>query len=120
MAAPRAAVGFDDHTVFWNHRSIVALVTILIDTMKFATSVVAIALAAAAPCVLGTSAEVDLSENIKSICKYLCSVGDFGVRNEQVIKTWYLGSLIAGILIDCGVVVSEIYPFERTYYLQRN
>ena len=35
--------------------SIVALVTILIDTMKFTTSVVAVALAAAAPSVSGTS-----------------------------------------------------------------
>ena len=54
------AVGFDDHTVFWNHRSIVALVTILIDTMKFTTSVVAVALAAAAPSVSGTSAGISL------------------------------------------------------------
>lgn len=85
--------------------------------MKFTTSVVAVALAAAAPSVLGTSSGVDsLPENIQSICKHLCSVGDFGVRNEQVIKTWgCLGSDRGDDLIDYSVVISEIYPFERTY-----
>lgn len=51
-----------------------ALVTILIDTMKFSTSVIAVALAAAAPSVLGTSAGVNLSRIFNRFAN-VCRVG---------------------------------------------